>query len=218
MLMLAVWKIVILTAVYIANLYDLHAVAGEADTAKPEPVVSTYVPSKAPYLCQFVFMAFDDRTPLDIKFSRADLKTGRILEIEGPIYAQTNCTNFSSDKALRVLVEDFDYIRQKWSFEDCKKYFYNPDGLSYAEVSSRLQTLWLNIDGKEVPCSWAYETAGFGYGSISFYQPIKQRFSIKCRAGSGLPVKYKKTEATATRPRPEDTQQISPMILIERQT
>lgn len=61
-----------------------------------------------PYLCQFVFTAFDeDGKPLDVQFSRAALKTARLIETESLMHAKIHARAFETHKGLRVLIEDF---------------------------------------------------------------------------------------------------------------
>ncbi len=151
--------------VFITSLTMLHA-AEEIAPAPPLPG------STIPYVCQFIFTAFDDdRNPLDIELSRTALKTARIIETEYPVHAELVCPGLTTDKGFRVLLEDFDYVKQTWvGLPEYHKYFQNHQ-TPFEEISKKLQTIWLFIDGKEVQCSWDYHVRGIGAQPVSFFRP-----------------------------------------------
>lgn len=170
------------------------------------------VPVIKPYLCQFIFAAFDeDGNPLDVQFSRAKLKTASLIETESLIYTEVPARAFKTSKGLRALIEDFDYVKQSWSdFEEYKRYFYNRR-TPFEEISKRLQTIWVLVDGKEVQCSWDYHVCGDTSQAVSFFQPWG--YDIHWANRSGLPFVYKtKTPSVC----PPNTCKISETILIEK--
>ncbi len=163
---------------------------------------------QAGYLCQFVFFGVDETQggkPLDIKLSRATFKTANLLETEVPVHVEIG--GWSSDKGLRVLIEDFDYVKQEWGDEDIKRFFYSEKVLPFDEISEKLQTLWLTIEGEEVPFSWEYDLEY----PLRCINPSGYQFQWR---GGGEEPKYRKTEKTRTRPRPIDTQPTAGTFLI----
>jgi hypothetical protein len=81
-------KSLVFTVLFLIGLHAMHAAEAEKDPEKHQPVTSTLMALdlpltqvKTPYLCQFVFMAFDakSRQPLDITFSRAAFRTATVL-------------------------------------------------------------------------------------------------------------------------------------------
>jgi hypothetical protein len=197
-------KILISIITFLVSLLTLQA-AEEISPASPLP------PIKTSYLCQFIFVAFDNRNPLNIKFSRTTLSTAKVIEQEDPVHEKIKCSSLSSDKALRILLEDFNYVKQHWTPTDYRKYF-QEDDYPFALITFRLQTVWLMIDGEEVPCSWDYHPHGMSSQPVHFHQPLKQGFTIQWAQNSDHPVRYKADD----RPLPTGTHELSETIIIER--
>jgi hypothetical protein len=197
-------KILVSITTLLVGITTLQA-AEEISPASPLP------PIKTPYLCQFIFMAVDNRKPLDIKLSRTTLSTAKVIEEEDPVHEKIKCSSLSSDKALRILLEDFNYVKQHWPPTDYRKYF-QEDDYPFAVITFRLQTVWLMIDGEEVPCSWDYHSLGMGSQPVHFHQPLKQGFTIQWAQNSDHPIRYKTDDS----PLPAGTYKLSETIIIER--
>jgi hypothetical protein len=125
------------------------------------------------------------------------------------MHEELSSTALKTDKAFIVLLEDFDYVKQTWTFAEYDKYFQKFP--SFEELSLKLQTIWLIIGGQEVQCSWDYNVRGEPYQPATFHQPYW--ISIHCAQGSCYPFIYK---TKTPRVYPPDTRKISETILIER--